>query len=83
MWDLRKYVQTVQIITRSQNQLRLIIASLYFRRFVSTGKLTGHVGPVMCLTVDKLGSGQDIVLTGSKDHHLKVRHTQTGCSEPP
>lgn len=29
----------------------------------------------MCLTVDKLGSGQDVVLTGSKDHHIKVRDT--------
>lgn len=41
-------------------------------RFVSTGKLTGHLGPVTCLTVDKLGNGQDIVLSGSKDHHIKV-----------
>lgn len=31
----------------------------------------------MCLTVDKLGSGQDVVLTGSKDHHIKVRATYT------
>lgn len=43
-------------------------------RFASTGKLTGHLGPVMCLAVDRLGSGQDVVLTGSKDHHIKVRH---------
>lgn len=47
-------------------------------RFASTGKLTGHLGPVMCLAVDRLGSGQDIVLTGSKDHYIKVRHTG-GC----
>ncbi len=31
----------------------------------------------MCLTVDKLGNGQDVVLTGSKDHHVKVRDTST------
>lgn len=43
-------------------------------RFASTGKLTGHLGPVVCLAVDRLGSGQDAVLTGSKDHHIKVRH---------
>lgn len=43
-------------------------------RFVSTGKLTGHTAPVTCLTVDKLGCGQDVVLTGSKDHHVKVRN---------
>lgn len=48
-----------------------------FLRFASTGKLTGHVGPVMCLAVDRLGSGQDVVLTGSKDHYIKVRHTHT------
>uniref|UniRef100_A0A3Q1HSB5 Kinesin motor domain-containing protein n=1 Tax=Anabas testudineus TaxID=64144 RepID=A0A3Q1HSB5_ANATE len=42
------------------------------RKFASTGKLTGHLGPVMCLTVDRLGNGQDIVLTGSKDRHIKV-----------
>ncbi|XP_065130852.1 kinesin-like protein KIF21A isoform X2 [Paramisgurnus dabryanus] len=42
------------------------------RRFVSTGKLTGHLGPVMCLTVDQLGKGQDMVITGSKDHAVKV-----------
>lgn len=46
-------------------------------RFVSTGKLTGHLGPVMCLTVDKLGSGQDVVFSGSKDHHVKVRDIYT------
>ncbi|KAM9467421.1 kinesin-like protein KIF21A isoform 3-T3 [Clarias gariepinus] len=42
------------------------------RRFVSTGKLTGHLGPVMCLAVDQLGNGQDVVITGSKDHSLKL-----------
>ncbi|MCJ8743244.1 hypothetical protein PDJAM_G00091720 [Pangasius djambal] len=42
------------------------------RRFVSTGKLTGHLGPVMCLAVDQLGNGQDVVITGSKDHSLKM-----------
>ncbi|XP_072530315.1 kinesin-like protein KIF21A isoform X2 [Salminus brasiliensis] len=42
------------------------------RRFVSTGKLTGHLGPVMCLAVDQLGSTQDVVITGSKDHNMKM-----------
>uniref|UniRef100_A0A8C6PKU5 Kinesin family member 21A n=1 Tax=Nothobranchius furzeri TaxID=105023 RepID=A0A8C6PKU5_NOTFU len=41
------------------------------RRFASTGKLTGHQGPVMCLTVDRSGN-QDLVITGSKDHYIKV-----------
>uniref|UniRef100_A0A669D1H4 Kinesin family member 21A n=1 Tax=Oreochromis niloticus TaxID=8128 RepID=A0A669D1H4_ORENI len=42
------------------------------RRFASTGKLTGHLGPVMCLTVDQSGNNQDLVITGSKDHYIKV-----------
>nr|XP_033470569.1 kinesin-like protein KIF21A isoform X2 [Epinephelus lanceolatus] len=49
------------------------------RKFVSTGKLTGHLGPVMCLTVDKLGNGQDLVLTGSKDHHIKMFEVAEGA----
>ncbi|XP_076860871.1 kinesin-like protein KIF21A isoform X3 [Brachyhypopomus gauderio] len=42
------------------------------RRFVSTGKLTGHLGSVMCLAVDQVGNGQDVVITGSKDHNMKM-----------
>uniref|UniRef100_A0A3B3ZVV7 Uncharacterized protein n=1 Tax=Periophthalmus magnuspinnatus TaxID=409849 RepID=A0A3B3ZVV7_9GOBI len=49
------------------------------RKFASTGKLTGHLGPVVCLTVDKLGNGQDIVLTGSKDHHIKMFEVAEGA----
>lgn len=41
------------------------------KRFQSTGKLTGHLGPVMCLTVDQISSGQDLIITGSKDHYIK------------
>ncbi|XP_052347717.1 kinesin-like protein KIF21A isoform X7 [Oncorhynchus keta] len=48
------------------------------RKFVSTGKLTGHLGPVLCLTVDQLGNGQDMVLTGSKDHTLKMFEVTEG-----
>ncbi|KAM8882901.1 kinesin-like protein KIF21A [Synchiropus picturatus] len=48
------------------------------RKFVSTGKLTGHSGPVTCLTVDELGHGQDVVLTGSKDHHVKMFEVTEG-----
>lgn len=56
------------------NEPSLIFACVIhlFLRFVSTGKLTGHSGPVLCLTVERLGQGQDMVLTGSKDHHVKV-----------
>ncbi|XP_026217944.1 kinesin-like protein KIF21A isoform X2 [Anabas testudineus] len=49
------------------------------RKFASTGKLTGHLGPVMCLTVDRLGNGQDIVLTGSKDRHIKMFEVAEGA----
>ncbi|XP_074489825.1 kinesin-like protein KIF21A isoform X5 [Sebastes fasciatus] len=42
------------------------------RRFASTGKLTGHLGPVMCLTVDQSGNNQDLVISGSKDHYIKL-----------
>lgn len=26
----------------------------------------------MCLTVDQISSGQDLIITGSKDHYIKV-----------
>uniref|UniRef100_A0A665WLD6 Kinesin family member 21A n=1 Tax=Echeneis naucrates TaxID=173247 RepID=A0A665WLD6_ECHNA len=48
------------------------------RRFASTGKLTGHLGPVMCLTVDQSGSNQDLVITGSKDHYIKLFEVTEG-----
>ncbi|CAG01175.1 unnamed protein product, partial [Tetraodon nigroviridis] len=48
------------------------------RKFASTGKLTGHMGPVVCLAVDRLGSGQDVVLTGSKDHCIKMYEVGEG-----
>ncbi|XP_036433234.1 kinesin-like protein KIF21A isoform X1 [Colossoma macropomum] len=49
------------------------------RRFVSTGKLTGHLGPVMCLAVDQLGNTQDVVITGSKDHNMKMFDVMEGA----
>ncbi|KAF5902586.1 kinesin-like protein KIF21A isoform X3 [Clarias magur] len=49
------------------------------RRFASTGKLTGHLGPVMCLTVDHSGNGQDLVITGSKDHYIKMFDVTEGA----
>ncbi|XP_034541488.1 kinesin-like protein KIF21A isoform X1 [Notolabrus celidotus] len=48
------------------------------RRFASTGKLTGHLGPVMCLTVDQSGNNQDMVITGSKDHYIKLFDVSEG-----
>ncbi|XP_077451930.1 kinesin-like protein KIF21A isoform X4 [Stigmatopora argus] len=48
------------------------------RRFASTGKLTGHQGPVMCLTVDQSENNQDLVITGSKDHYVKLFEVTEG-----
>uniref|UniRef100_A0A8B9LNX0 Kinesin family member 21B n=1 Tax=Astyanax mexicanus TaxID=7994 RepID=A0A8B9LNX0_ASTMX len=39
-------------------------------RMQATGKLTGHIGSVMCLTVGYSGGGKDQVITGSKDHYI-------------
>ncbi|XP_078798002.1 kinesin-like protein KIF21A isoform X3 [Oryzias latipes] len=55
------------------------------RKFVSTGKLTGHTAPVLCLSVERLSHGQDATLTGSKDHRLKmfeVAEGVQGCVTP-
>ncbi|KAG7472612.1 hypothetical protein MATL_G00110520 [Megalops atlanticus] len=41
-------------------------------RMQATGKLTGHIGSVMCLTVGQSMGGKDQVITGSKDHYVKV-----------
>uniref|UniRef100_A0A8C5JY66 Kinesin-like protein KIF21A n=1 Tax=Jaculus jaculus TaxID=51337 RepID=A0A8C5JY66_JACJA len=49
------------------------------KRFQSTGKLTGHLGPVMCLTVDQISNGQDLIITGSKDHYIKMFDVSEGA----
>ncbi|KAJ8258061.1 hypothetical protein GJAV_G00192740 [Gymnothorax javanicus] len=41
-------------------------------RMQVTGKLIGHTGSVMCLTVGRSMGGKDQVITGSKDHYVKV-----------
>ncbi|KAM9759472.1 kinesin-like protein KIF21B isoform 2-T3 [Menidia menidia] len=41
-------------------------------RMQATGKLMGHIGSVMCLTVGQSLLGKDQVITGSKDHYVKV-----------
>uniref|UniRef100_A0A8C9MSH5 Kinesin family member 21B n=1 Tax=Serinus canaria TaxID=9135 RepID=A0A8C9MSH5_SERCA len=40
-------------------------------RLQPVGKLSGHIGPVMCLTVNQTASNHDLVVTGSKDHYVK------------
>uniref|UniRef100_A0A8D0HR88 Kinesin-like protein KIF21A n=1 Tax=Sphenodon punctatus TaxID=8508 RepID=A0A8D0HR88_SPHPU len=49
------------------------------KRFQSTGKLMGHLGPVMCLTVDCISNGQDLIITGSKDHYIKMFDVTEGA----
>ncbi|XP_016006064.2 kinesin-like protein KIF21B isoform X2 [Rousettus aegyptiacus] len=41
-------------------------------RFQPVAKLTGHIGPVMRLTVTQTASQHDLVVTGSKDHYVKM-----------
>ncbi|XP_065435427.1 kinesin-like protein KIF21B isoform X3 [Chrysemys picta bellii] len=41
-------------------------------RLQPIGKLTGHIRPVMCLTVNQTASNHDLVVTGSKDHYVKM-----------
>lgn len=47
-------------------------------RFQPVAKLTGHIGPVMRLTVTQTASQHDLVVTGSKDHYVKVAETGRG-----
>lgn len=46
-------------------------------RMQAMGKLTGHIGSVMCLTVGQSLLGKDQVITGSKDHYVKVKPKKT------
>ena len=42
-------------------------------RFTISGKLSGgHQAAVMCMAVGKLTNEEDLVITGSKDHYIKV-----------
>uniref|UniRef100_A0A3P8P1X8 Kinesin motor domain-containing protein n=1 Tax=Astatotilapia calliptera TaxID=8154 RepID=A0A3P8P1X8_ASTCA len=55
-------------------------------RMQAMGKLTGHIGSVMCLTVGQSLLGKDQVITGSKDHYVKGTLGNVGPAhnfEPP
>ena len=41
-------------------------------RYSTIGKLTGHTGAVTCLLVADTGHNHDNIITGSKDHSIKV-----------
>ncbi|KAM4700823.1 kinesin-like protein KIF21B isoform 1-T6 [Discoglossus pictus] len=47
-------------------------------RLQHIGKLTGHMAPVMCLTVTNTQNGRDLVITGSKDHYVKMFELHSG-----
>ncbi|RMB99453.1 hypothetical protein DUI87_24190 [Hirundo rustica rustica] len=49
-------------------------------RLQPVGKLSGHIGPVMCLTVNQTASNHDLVVTGSKDHYVKVFEITEGMA---
>uniref|UniRef100_A0A8C3RDR8 Kinesin family member 21B n=1 Tax=Cyanoderma ruficeps TaxID=181631 RepID=A0A8C3RDR8_9PASS len=49
-------------------------------RLQAVGKLSGHIGPVMCLTVNQTASNHDLVVTGSKDHYVKVFEITEGMA---
>ncbi|XP_065212787.1 kinesin-like protein KIF21A [Planococcus citri] len=43
------------------------------RKFAMSGKLSGgHQAAVMCMAVGKLTNEEDLVITGSKDHYIKI-----------
>uniref|UniRef100_A0A8C4H0T8 Kinesin family member 21B n=1 Tax=Dicentrarchus labrax TaxID=13489 RepID=A0A8C4H0T8_DICLA len=55
-------------------------------RMQGMGKLMGHIGSVMCLTVGQSLLGKDQVITGSKDHYVKGTMGNVGPAhnfEPP
>lgn len=51
-------------------------------RMQAMGRLMGHIGSVMCLTVGQSLLGKDQVITGSKDHYVKVISTHTHLFDP-
>lgn len=62
--------QTVKVIPQKSNSLPDTCVCVF--RMQGMGKLTGHIGSVMCLTVRQSLLGKDQVITGSKDHYVKV-----------
>ncbi|GFU16704.1 kinesin-like protein KIF21A [Nephila pilipes] len=49
------------------------------RMYKAIGKLSGsHQAAIMCLAVDNDGSDKNIVVTGSKDHYIKVFEVTEG-----
>uniref|UniRef100_A0A8C8IC61 Kinesin motor domain-containing protein n=1 Tax=Oncorhynchus tshawytscha TaxID=74940 RepID=A0A8C8IC61_ONCTS len=88
VWDIRDSAKCVRTLTNTKTlslslsfsispsplslPLCLSPSALPFSRMMALGKLTGHIGSVMCLTVGQSLLGKDQVITGSKDHYVKV-----------
>ena len=56
-------------------QWKKLTSGFYLTRYSTLGKLTGHTGSVTCLLVVDTGHNHDNVVTGSKDHSIKVSVT--------
>ncbi|XP_063220986.1 kinesin-like protein KIF21A isoform X2 [Bacillus rossius redtenbacheri] len=52
------------------------------RMFESTGKLTGgHQAAIMCLAVGQVSAQEDLVITGSKDHYIKMFEVNSSAGQ--
>uniref|UniRef100_A0A8D2NEJ0 Kinesin motor domain-containing protein n=1 Tax=Zonotrichia albicollis TaxID=44394 RepID=A0A8D2NEJ0_ZONAL len=86
VWDIRDSARCVRTLTSSGQVIsgdacagtsnRTVTSvqgdcALAALRLQPVGKLSGHIGPVMCLTVSQTPSNHDLVVTGSKDHYVK------------
>ncbi|XP_065653153.1 kinesin-like protein KIF21A isoform X1 [Hydra vulgaris] len=49
-----------------------IVKMIDLRTYSTIGKLTGHTGAVTCLLVAETGHNHDNIITGSKDHSIKI-----------
>ncbi|XP_077296343.1 kinesin-like protein 31E isoform X2 [Arctopsyche grandis] len=69
IYDIMLNKQGTSLYTTSNDKVRI----WDLRMFECSGKLsTGHQAAVMCLAVGPLTDVDDIVVTGSKDHYIKV-----------
>uniref|UniRef100_A0A8C2RYT3 Kinesin motor domain-containing protein n=1 Tax=Capra hircus TaxID=9925 RepID=A0A8C2RYT3_CAPHI len=74
VWDIRDSAKCVRTLTARPGPPASSPQAGHLRpcRLQPVGKLTGHIGPVMCLTVTQTASQHDLVVTGSKDHYVKM-----------
>uniref|UniRef100_A0A0K8T836 Uncharacterized protein n=1 Tax=Lygus hesperus TaxID=30085 RepID=A0A0K8T836_LYGHE len=68
---------TINAIALSENSLYTAVCDRVrvwdLRKFSVVGKLLGgHQAAIMCLAVSPTDTGEDVVVTGSKDHYIKI-----------